>query len=273
MLRLTAIILIFISEIGLFSQDNLLINSSLNENKPLNFYLGLSYTNSIPLHDYSRDLMHSPQGFSISVGMKPSAIPISFGINADCLFMENYYKGNQGNTNTSTFADGWTSGISFPFVGNVGYGNYETPKDYYRSIKAIVPINVFARIESIKNIYFQPYAEISIGVNTQYVLGLPNIQGKFNFLLERWEYEYYYLTYFYGLALGTTININDIIQTHAIISNLLLNFKFRYIKGIRSASIYRYAMFFEQGDNLLSTQKEQSQIDLIFYSLGLEYQF
>ncbi|MBI5324168.1 MAG: hypothetical protein HZB41_02625 [Ignavibacteriae bacterium] len=271
-LNLLIIITVFISTIScLFPQATIPINPIVQVSKPIRFFAGLSYTNSIPLHDYSRDLMHSPKGFSIDAGIKPRDYPFSFGINVECLFLDN--KNFKSSYVSGTYSDGWTSGISFPFYGNVGYGMKENSENYDKKRKIIVPVSVFAKFEPSLKKFFRPFIELSVGVNTQYVLGLPNIQSKFNILLERLEFEYYYLTYFYGLALGTNVYLNDIFQTPDIFSNLILNIKLRYIKGIRSASIYRYTNFFEQEDILQYNQNEQGQIDFIFYSFGLEYLF
>ncbi|TAL70308.1 MAG: hypothetical protein EPN82_03105 [Bacteroidetes bacterium] len=260
-------VLLFVKP-AVYSQETLRMNPKIQENKPLSFNIGLSYTNSIPLHDYSKDLLNSPHGFSFNASIKPKDFPLSFGLNLEYLFLnEQSYR----NTYVSgTYADGWTSGITFPFNGQVGYGSFLYPDDIYHIINSIVPVSIYTRFHLFNNNYIQPYAEFSVGINTLYLFGIPSYKFD-NSNVVNLRFYSYFLTYFYGISLGATINPNEIIAISNFFTDLRLNLNCRYTKGFQ----YKYMNYFLSG-NQSSEQNifidAQKQIDFIFYSFGFEYQ-
>jgi len=267
LLTITAVLLCMKQVV--FTQETIPLNPQVQDNKPFKFFVGLSYTNSIPLHDYSKELMNSPQGFNINAGIKPRDFPFSFGLNIEYLNLKDkFYRYTY---EPGTYTDGWTSGISFPLSGYVGYYTFPNPDDIYHIMNTIVPVSIFARFQPINENYFQPYAEFSVGFNSLYLLGIPNYNFD-NSSVVNLRFYSYFLTYFYGISLGATINPNEIIASSNIFSNMRLNINCRYTKGFQY-NYMNYLLNEYQSSERYINIDAQRQIDFIFYSLGLQYQF
>lgn len=213
------------------------------KNKPLNGFLGISFTNSVPQKEFYDNMKRSGPGFSVYGGYSFDPIPLSVGLQGDFLFYgadEKYFKyRNQG---------GWAYAYD-----TVSYSNM------------IIPITASIKFQpSIQNFVF-PYIEgfagfniisASAEFNTSY-----GVNDSKSDIAASWNY---------GVGAGFMVKLVDFIQLPNMHTRMLLDVRARYMKGTST----EYHMVKQINEDTSPDFREAtSKTDMTSLQIGLVFQF
>lgn len=213
------------------------------KNRHLPGFFGIAFSNSIPQGDYMRNINSSGPGFGIYGGYRISAIPVSVGAEADFHFYASETKYNRY---------------------QYGYPSYVYVNDTLSTGNSSIPISLFARLEpNIANFVF-PYIEGFAGLNI--------LSASYDMKSSYWPKQDQHETnspFYYGFGAGAQVKLTDFIVLPDVITRMLLDVKFRYMKT-GSSDYYTVRL---NNDGTPTFAAYNSPTDQVLFTLGLVFHF
>lgn len=201
--------------------------------KPLNGYIGLSFTNMVPQNEFMDNLKRTGQGFSVWGGYHFDPIPIATGIQLDFIF-----NGSEE--------------IVFRIF-----------DDTLSSQSMIIPINLFFRMQPEVLGFLSPYLDIYAGMNLfSYSVSYTKEDEYFE------QPDYLTLSWNWGLGIGTMLKLGDFFSYPYKRTSMYFDMRFRYLRGNNT----KYFTGRVEGATL-KIQEFESNTNMVLFHAGFTVRF
>ncbi|MFA6570113.1 MAG: hypothetical protein WCT77_02640 [Bacteroidota bacterium] len=221
----------------------------LLKQKPINFFIGSTFSVMSPLSDYYDNFRTTPLGFSVYAGYTWTSMPLAIGFESDFLFIQ---------SNTMYKDSDYTN----------QYWQVTHFHDTLGTDNNIIPLSVFVRYQPKLKDWFYFFVEGFAGINNLNVYARIKSSQKSS----NWRENRLSSPFAYGAGLGVWLRLKDIIGLPSHHSSLFAEIKLRYAKGNKT-EWWKASFDLSVYPPKAQYTEFRTSSDLILFLTGLTYVF